>query len=115
MNPGFPDILAMPPDMRYNISKRMMRLLTEHTKSPGGHDSGAFLFVLTTTSFTCGGEKAEALIRKNKTSSGIMGKRRQPQTEPEEAEYGREQFITYKVEMSISHSDHTEISQKSDI
>mgnify|MGYP000835148549 FL=1 len=44
MNPGFPDILAMPPDMRYNISKRMMRLLTEHTKSPGGHDSGAFLF-----------------------------------------------------------------------
>ena len=56
MNPGFPDILAMPPDMRYTIgrqkeisisilnSKRMMRLLTEHTKSPGGHDSGAFLF-----------------------------------------------------------------------
>ena len=74
-----------------------------------------FVFVLTTTSFTCGGEKAEALIRKNKTSSGIMGKRRQPQTEPEEAEYGREQFITYKVKMSISHSDHTEISQKSDI
>ena len=75
----------------------------------------SFVFVLTTTSFTCGGEKAEALIRKNKTSSGIMGKRRQPQTEPEEAEYGREQFITYKVKMSISHSDHTEISQKSDI
>ena len=76
---------------------------------------GFFLLVLTTTSFTCGGEKAEALIRENKASSGIIGERRQPQTKPEEAEYGRKQFITYEVEMSISHSDYTEISQKSDI
>ena len=55
------------------------------------------------------------MIRENKASSGIIGERRQPQTRPEEAEYGRKQFITHEVEMSISHSDHTEISQKSDI
>ena len=73
------------------------------------HSAVLFLLVLTTTSFTCGGEKAEALIRKNKASSGIIGERRQPQTRPEEAEYGRKQFITYEVEMSISHSDYTEL------
>ena len=90
----------------------------ETVKSPqtrGKFVRGDFVLVLTTTSFTCGGEKAEALIRKNKASSGIIEERRQPQTRPEEAEYGRKQFITYEVEMSISHSDYTEISQKSDI
>lgn len=57
----------------------------------------------------------ELSIKENKASSGIIGKQRQLQNELEEAEYGREQFITCKVEMSISYSNQTEVSQKSDI
>ena len=45
MNPGFPDILAMPPDMRYTIGrqKEISNIHTEQRKAPEVTTPGLFL------------------------------------------------------------------------